>query len=101
MPTGKPIAECLQGLGLLAEGPKPTKKQWPKTAKTVYGRINTLIASIEEEEEDRVDVDTKPLNERIKARTLEWVDKYSDLWTLKHRGSLFAQAPLYPTERSM
>ena len=100
MPTGKPIAECLQGLGLLAEGPKPTKKQWPKTAKTVYGHINTLIGSIEEEE-DRVGGHTKPLNERIKARTLEWVDKYSDLWTLKHRRSLFAQAPLYPTERSM
>lgn len=99
MPTGKPIAECLQGLGLLAQGPKPTKKQWPKTAKTVYGHINTLIASIEEE--DRVDGHTKLLNERIKARTLEWVDKYSDLWTLKHRGSLFPQAPLYPTERSM
>ena len=99
MPAGKPIAECLQGLGLLAQGQKPTKKQWPKTAKTVYGRISTLINCIEEE--DRASDHAKPLNERINDRSVEWVDKYSDLWTAKHRGSLFPQAPLYPTEKLM
>lgn len=99
MPTGKPITECLQGLGLLAQGPKPTKSQWTVMAKTVHGRITGLVASIEEE--DRAGGHANSLDERIKDRTIEWVDKYNDLWTLKNRGSLFPHAPLYPAEKSM
>lgn len=99
MPVGKPIAECLQGLGLLAQGSKPTKSQWTASAKAVYGRITGLIAAIEEE--DCAGGDGKSLNERIRERTIEWVDEYSDLWIFKNRGSLFPHAPLYPADKSM
>lgn len=92
MPAGKPIAECLQGLGLLAQGPKPNKSQWTALVKSIYGPITGLIASIEEE--GRAGGHAKSLNERIKDRTGEWVDKSSNLWTLKNRGSLFPHAPL-------
>lgn len=99
MPAGIPITECLRGLGLLAPGPKPTKCRWTALAKTVYGHIAGLIDSIEEE--DRANGHAKSLNERIEDGTIEWVDKYGDLWTLKNRGSLFPNAPTYPTEKSM
>lgn len=62
-------AKCLQGLGLLAQGPKPNTSQWTALVKTIYGRITGLIASIEEE--DRAGGHAKSLNERIKDRTVE------------------------------
>lgn len=100
MPTGKTIAECLQGLGVLEiQLEAQTRKQWPQNAKSLNDAIVAFMNSIEEE--SRVHDAGESLNNWIKERVAEWVQSNGERWSVKNRGMLFPHAPVLPKDESM
>ena len=100
MPIGKPIAECLQALGVLEkQSEAQTKSQWPEHAKSLDGAIVEFINTIEEESHT-IDAG-ETLNQWVKDRATEWVQLNGGCWSIKDRTMLLPHAPVFPKDKPM
>ncbi len=98
MPVGKPIAECLQALGVLEfQSRAQTKTQWPENAKSLNEAIASFAISIKGESHAHGAGET--LSEWVKQRATEWVQSNGERWSAKNRGMLLPHAPDFPADR--